>query len=29
MKSQQIILVGIGMGSGDAITEEVRRLIEE
>ena len=29
MKSQQIILAGIGMGSGDVITEEVRRLIEE
>ena len=29
MESQQIILAGIGMGSGDAITEEVRRLIEE
>lgn len=29
MKSQQIILAGIGMGSGDVITEEVRQLIEE
>ena len=29
MKSRQIILAGIGMGSGDVITEEVRRLIEE
>ena len=29
MKSRQIILAGIGMGSGDVITEEVRQLIEE
>ena len=29
MESRQIILAGIGMGSGDVITEEVRRLIEE
>ena len=29
MKSQQIILAGIGMGSGDVITEEVRQLIVE
>ena len=28
MKSQQIILAGIGMGSGDVITEEVRQLIQ-
>ena len=29
MESRQIILAGIGMGSGDVITEEVRQLIEE